>query len=369
MRNPLVLLVLSSALSLLARGQNSAKSPSFKEVVELHFKAWDTNRDGALDPGEIDKVVKSRAVKGEAAAAAASIHVWFRNHHDAPKLTLEMLASAKDGATERRDLTQKSPHFSADYTAFNKHLAKVPRQIFASEKPSLVGMSQGHLGDCFFVSTVGALVHRNPAELRHLIHPGQAGECEITFGENRRAKVEPLSDGLICLGSTAHEQGLWLNYLEEGYGQIRHTKKALAPADPALDRIAKGGDAGDVIELLTGHKAETLHPKKMPHARVQQAMTQAAASRLLMCAGTPGGMGHKLPPGIPGDHDYAVLDVKGGHVTLWNPWGNHFTPKRTPAGLEHGYPVESGVFTMPFGDFCSVYGSVFVETRQAVRKR
>ena len=337
----------------------------FQAVVESHFKAWDSNRDGALSHAEVESLVASHKVKGDEAAAVASIHVWFRNHAGHAPLTPEFFRNAKDGQEERRDLAQKSNHLQGDFNAFSKHLATVPRQVFTSKAPSLDGMSQGHLGDCYFVSTVGAFCHRDPGAIKRLAKVESDGSTEVDFGDGRRARVPPLTDSLICLGSTAHDQGLWLNVLEEGFGKVKTGKKGAATdtgSKAAVDKISKGGDPGAVIAMLTGRKAEYLPVRKTPPEKLHEAMLRASAARKLISAGTDAPSKHPLPPGIPGDHAYAVLSVKGNQVTVWNPWGNHFEPKGSPPGLQHGYKVDKGVFTMPFSDFEKVFSDVHVET-------
>lgn len=338
----------------------------FLAVVETHFKAWDSNHDGALSHAEVETLVASHRVKGDEAAAVACIHVWFRNHAGHPPINLEFFRNAKDGQEERRDLSQKSNHLQSDFASFSKHLAQVPRQVFTSQPPSIKGMSQGHLGDCYFVSTVGAFIHRDPAAIRKLAKVEADGSTELSFGDGKHAKVPPLTDSLICLGSTAHDQGLWLNVLEDGFGRVKSTKGSKGvdtTSKAAEDKISKGGNPAAVIALLTGRKAETFQVRKTPPEKLMQAMQRASAGRKLICAGTDAAAKHPLPPGIPGDHAYAVLGVKGNQVTVWNPWGNHFEPKGGGApGLQHGYKVENGVFTMPSADFEKVFSDVHIET-------
>ena len=349
-------------------GQGRQNKAGFVAVVESRFGNWDTNRNGSLESSEIDHLLNSHSVRGDEAAAVASIHVWFRGNPSVQHVTLQTLKNMKDGTEERRDLSQKSPHLNSNYLAFSKHLREVPRQVFA-RNPSVVGMSQGHLGDCFFVSTMGGFVHRNPAEIRKIIHQNPDGSFDVSFNPNHKVHVPALTDGLICLGSTAHDQGLWLNIMEEGAGQAHHAKKGSTNTnEPAVDRLAKGGDMGEIMELLTGHAVERMHFKHVPHAKIHDAMTRAKGSGLLVGAATPGAGAH-LPPGVPSGHAYSVLEVKGNNVTLWNPWGNHFKPKQMPYGKANGYAVENGIFTMPFNDFAETYESVVIETHQMAKRR
>lgn len=343
-------------------GAEDAAAKSFKEVIEANFDKWDANRDGKLDPREIDHLIHQSGIKNYDAAAVASIHIWYRGHANHPGLTKSELVNTKDGKDERQDKSEKSPHFANDFKSLSKHLNSIPRKVFTEKKIQLDQLSQGHLGDCYLVSIVGALVHRNPDSLRRIIHEGQANGTEVTFPDGKKAHVPPLTDGIICLGSTAHESGLWLNVLEEAFGEVTHTKKPGNPGDPAIDKIGKGGAQTTTITLLTGKQSQHHPLKSTPPAKVHQILTEGQSRKLLMGTGT--GANQKHPPGIASDHAYAILGVHGDKVEIWNPWGNNFTPKGPP-GLTNGYHTEKGVFSVPLHEFCEIFGGINIETNQA----
>jgi len=351
--------------SALEGNQTSKKVTPFKSVVQEHFDSWDTNKDGKLESQEIDTLLRRHTIKGEAAAALASIHIWFRDHKSTMGLTKSALTQTKDGDGERRDMSQKSPHFAGDYVSFVHHLNSVPRKVFTDKKPQLESLSQGHLGDCYFVSMVGALVHRSPESVHRMIQANEAGDSAVIFADGKRTQVKELPDALICLGSTARDTGLWLNVLEEGFGQTSHSKKPGTPGDPAIDKIGHGGSQTTTIALLTGKHAINASIKKMPPAKVHQLLVEGHNRHALMGAGTE--KQGKYPKGIASNHAYAVLSVQGEKIQVWNPWGNHFTPKGTP-GLENGYPTEKGVFTVGLHDFCQIFGDVTIETGQPAQK-
>jgi hypothetical protein len=62
------------------------------------------------------------------------------------------------------------------------------------------------------------------------------------------------------------------------------------------------------------------------------------------------------------NHVYAVLhyDEKKRHVTVFNPWGNDFTPKGPP-GPANGYLTERGKFTVPLEEFHQIFNSISYE--------
>jgi hypothetical protein len=365
----------------------TAASPagSFAAVVAAHFSRWDRNHDGALCPPEVTVLVTDPAVCGDEAAALAAIHLHQRNPKGPGAFTLEQLLhpATAPAAQGRRDQAPWQPNFEARFNTFRDHILKAPRELFVGRAPSLEAVSQGYLGDCYFLAAVGAAVHRDPAAVRRLFRPGRDGSCDLHFCNGRTAHVRSLTDAQIALGSSAGAQGLWLNVLEEGFGQVKgHSRWGAHASAEGLDAIARGGDAGETITLLTGHKAAYLPLRKGPGkdkpppprrevpalmAKVRTLLETARAGRLLVCCGT--GRNH-LPRGIASDHDYAVLDYEArtDTVLLWNPWGNHFTPQGTP-GLAGGYATEQGHFRVPLGEFVHIFEGLYHETPHAVRKR
>ncbi|HEY3965139.1 MAG TPA: C2 family cysteine protease [Planctomycetaceae bacterium] len=356
---------------------------SFQKVVEDRFRYWDRDHDGVLTALEVDRLVQDREIQGNEAAAIAAIHVGFRAAEAPSRLSPADLLRASDKQSERRDKDDHHFHFAADYATFDRHVHELPRQIFTvANAPSLEGIAQGKLGDCYLVAVVGAAVHRDPRTVRNMFRIHIDGSNEIAFPNGQMLKVPPLTDAEIMLGSSAANQGLWLNVLEKAYGQLKLQipQSARSLADLDLDVIARGGDALQTLSLLTGHKADwnPFHPGKTNdnsqptpaqivaardqlHAR----LAEAAAHRRLVCISSPK---TKLPPGVISGHDYAMLgyDSKLKTVHVWNPWGRtyNFTPKGERHGLEHGYVVQKGHFDIPLDDFAHVFNGVWFETQE-----
>lgn len=365
---------------------SDAKPGSFSAVIEANFSKWDRDHDGKLSPAEIDAVVSNHAVTGDAAAAAAAIHVYQRSKkNQAIALTRDSLehTAKQKSAAERRDQAEHLPHFEANYAAFKRHIAKAPRTIFVGNAPSFEGFHQGNLGDCYFLAAVGASVNRNPGHLRQLFHVHPDGSCDLTFPTGQRTHVSKLTDAEIALGSNAGEQGLWLNVLEKAFGQVKiQSTRSKMRENPAMDAISSGGDADATIKLLTGHRAEYLPirhgkgkalpppgPRDLPvvTAKVRALFQTATAVHPLVCVGTSAG---KLPPGVVSDHDYAVLGYEAGKglVHVWNPWGNKHKAKGAE-GLENGYNTEGGNFYVPVHEFVQIFEGVYYETGAPPRKR
>ncbi|HEV3384713.1 MAG TPA: C2 family cysteine protease [Gemmata sp.] len=374
-RSLVLSLVLVSPVALSAAG-DPKQNNSIADVITDHFQKWDKQGTGKLTREEVDGLVANHSVKGDVAAAVAALHVYFRNNPTAGPLTQTFVleSASKSLPAERRDLANKFQHFQADYEHFRNHIQNSPRDLFVGDAPQLQGVHQGGLGDCYFVSMVGAAIHFERNRLKQIFHPIKDGVCELDFLDGTKTTVK-LTDAQIALGSSAGAQGLWLNVLEEGFGQVRFKQQPKKePGDIPIDVISRGGSPAASISLLTGHKAEQLdvlkHAKEPAATRkLRDVMISGTKSRLLMGAGTPDEKEQKLPPGVAGGHCYAVLgfDQAKDIVHLWNPWGNNFQPKKEPAGLENGYPVKDGLFDVPLGDFLKFFGYFNYETHEPIK--
>ncbi len=349
---------------------------SFSAVVQSHFSSWVPDGSNWLTPSRIDRLVSNHEVEGDKAAAIAAIHIYFRKHKGVRRLNkAELLktyiAEEPHGRSEDSSQALQSKGL---FRKFCQHLKIVPRTMFTENAPRLKGIHQGPLGDCWVLSCVGAAVHFQPLHLKEMIHSHPDGSCTVEFRNGKSVRVNSLTDSQIALSSTAGDQGLWLNVLEQAFGQVN---KALTPKDReelGLDSINRGGSACRVITFLTGHAARHIHIrprgakafppdlKRRPQlvAHVRNIVQNAVAQKHLLVAGTTAR--GKFPPGIGHSHDYAVVDyhAESDTMILWNPHGNKFEPKGEP-GLANGYSMVNGLLTMPVHDFTLIFGGLFVE--------
>ncbi len=399
-------------LSVLLAAPGLAAPPTpFTSEVESRFAEWDKNSDGVLQPRELDSLVVDNQITGNAAAALGALKAAQRSvKAPIPPVTIEYLHNYEQ---QTADHARTAPNFDRAFARALKRISSPKRDLLSSEEPSLDSCHQGPLGDCYFISVVGAAVARDADAVRKMISVADDGSFNVTFGDGRHAHVEQLTDTELALTSTTGSNGLWLPVLEKAYGSIRtESLPEDKQSESTTDAIAHGGSAGSTIRLLTGHEidrfsfrprarkigstaADVTEPGTSPDKskpaeakttagvidagmlathladvlpKVREQLIASIRDHRLVAAGTA--KEGKLPPGVNPNHAYAILgyDATSDTVRLWNPHGNTFRPKGDP-GLDHGYPTKAGQFDMPLDDLARTFAGISFETDKPLHSK
>ena len=350
--------------------------PKFADVVSQHFKDWDKNGDGVLSREEIFAAMENPKVRGEVAAAITAIAYGVRspNKRELPALTREYLLSSipskasdtDEQANNADDNTKPNEAFpfQKKYRVAFRKIHDTSRELFPQSLPSFEATHQSSIGDCPFVSTVGALVYRNPSALKSLFHHHPNGSTTVNFGNGQSIKITQITDSDIALFSSAGTNGLWFTILEKAYRSVFAAK-----AHPDRN-IYEGFGSGATIQILDGYNVNRyplgkIRAKPAQLAELRNGLLLARKENRLIKAGTPE---KKSTPGITPVHAYAILDYnkRADVCRVWNPHGNNFTPKG-PDGLKNGYTTKRGEFDIPLDDLIQIFSDIEIEARNKVR--
>lgn len=341
------------------------QAPPYKKALEQFLPKWDANKNDRLDRSETAALLRDGSIRSIEAAALATSHFWFLKSPDKKSATLDELTSdIKETMAFANGSLTNVFNMEREYEFYLVHLFTSSRDMFGSKKLGIEGISQGHMGNCFFVSMAGNLAFQNPDAIKNMIKPNQDGSNKIEFPDGRSVRINKLPDAVIALGSRTANQGTWINVLEEAYGEVYKTN---APGDTTaigLDRISRGGNIGETITLLTGHQTDTIAWKSgLPEdlLNIRYLLGKGVKNKSLMGAGIPFNL-KKPPPAIVVGHAYAILDYDEAKdlIKLWNPHGNDFKPMG-PEGFINGYETKGGVFTLSSKDFSFLFNYLFVE--------
>lgn len=351
-------------------GYDSPHPPSFVSQVAAHFAAWDRNNDGVLSRQEIDVLVSDPKVAGTQAAAVVALKRAVRNtRYQLPPLTRAALTEM--GNETRHDQTK--PDFNAMYALALNRIEKANKELFPSGPPTLTAIQQGKLGNCFCLAPLGALVCRDSQDVVKMIQRDPNGPFSVRLG-HQVIQVPTPTDAELALMSSA-SAGLWVNVYEKAVGRLRQQSREGTDASVSfIDLLGKGGSAGTMVEVVTGHQivrfackqvrdAKTPEEREAKLAEARALLSSAFAEKRLVTCGT--GAGVKVP-NLNGNHAYAVIgyDPKADQIALWNPHGQSFTPK-APASLQNGYPTREGRFAMPLPEFMHAFAGLAFETKQS----
>lgn len=351
----------------------AAPASAFLNEVESHFQAWDLDHDGLLSVVEIENGVASPQFKGPAAAAIASLRRAVRNaDFKLPPLTQDGIHKLVPKPKDRKDL----PDLEGMFGHALRRIEAGKTDLVDLSKISLNVLEQGKLGDCFCLAPMGAMLHRDPREVARLFSPDDEGFVNVTLGGNRTFRVSLPTDAERALMATTDGSGVWANCYEKAVGQMKR-KEDDADHPTALSVVTRGGSAGTMLSILTGHeivrascapfreKTTTEEEKQKALQEIRRQMVATQAAGRLICGGTLKGKtaaGHK-PPGVRGPHAYAILgyDEKTDVVTLWDPHGDDFKPAG-PSGIQHGYSRTQGRAQIPLTELVQWFGGFSFET-------
>ncbi|WP_110514689.1 WXG100 family type VII secretion target [Herpetosiphon llansteffanensis] len=206
-------------------------------------------------------------------------------------------------------------------------------------------VTQGYLGDCYFMAALASVAQQNPDLIKNAIADNGDGTYTVTFYEDGKpVKVTVDSDfpvkedssgnstnnlAYAQHGSTPDE--LWPMILEKAYAQ--HTENSYEEIE--------GGWPGDAVELLTG-KAPTEISTTASTPEQTKTVLQDLNTRLsngdsvTVATRTEGWFEDTTtwPDNVVANHAYSVekVDVEKGLIYLRNPWGTGSAPQ--PMSLE-----------------------------------
>ena len=366
------------------------RAPSFTRTVLREFDVWDLNHDGKLSPTELDQAALNPEFRGADAVALAAVHnwlislrrakepapvltkTWFTNVHPIP-LKLKQSEPLEEKRKEHKVYFLTSGSLQARFVICWRRLRKIAKDsnLYSTQVPELQGIKQGQLGDCFFLAPLGAIVNRSPDAVRKMIQADGNG-YEVQFGDGQKVQVGPLSETELLIGGSSTNEGLWVRVLENAYAD-RNVKNG----QPVLtDSDMNGGLIGYAGRILTGHSFPGIrlvgdYKKQVSDKivdtklkRLRSILPKVLGDHRLVLAGTSK---HEEPKSITASHAYAVIGYDRGadEIIIWDPHGFNFNPKGIQ-GLQNGYAMTNGIFSMPLPDFVHTFASILFESKKAI---
>jgi len=349
-------------------------STPFFDLVKRNFRAWDLDKNGELDQKEIELAVHNPAVKEDVAAAAASLRRGSRAVKGFAPANLEKIAvSLQTKSTEEVE----QPKFESMFESHMEKLPKLQRELFTEGSPRIDVISQGRLGDCFLIASLGTCAYKDPQRLVSMMKPLENGKVLVTYGSGVTKELDAPTDAELLIGATSRGTGAWTVMYEKAIGTVMLANSKTGKHATPLSLIGVGGTPNVPLQILTGHfvrrhGCEQYRDVKnddgssaMDLQPLRDDLKAAFAEGRLVVGGCGPKGKQAIVSGIYYNHSYGVLDYdeKTDTVLFWNPFGNTRTPKG-PDGLEHGYTTEHGRFRVPLKEAVMWFGSFSIETTE-----
>uniref|UniRef100_A0A914WD44 Calpain 15 n=1 Tax=Plectus sambesii TaxID=2011161 RepID=A0A914WD44_9BILA len=249
--------------------------------------------------------------------------------------------------------------------------------------PSPTDIEQGVLGNCWFLSALAVIAER-PDLLEHIVltkHYYAEGVYQIRLCVDGAWQIITVDDHFPCYQNhtmaftVGRRNQLWVPLIEKALAKVFGSYATL-----------RAGRSVEGLALLTGapcefvsleRDSETTNDETYDHDMVWVKLLSAREATFLM--GCSCGAGRRQLPesayekvGLLSRHAYSLLDVKEVNgarlVRLRNPWGQFvwkgawsdkselWTPELRRVLMPDG--PQSGVFWMPFEEFCYFFDSV-----------
>jgi hypothetical protein len=210
-----------------------------------------------------------------------------------------------DPATTEKDIKYKS--FAGD-------------PLFGPAGPTIDDVTQGYVGDCFFLSTLSSIVKTDPALIRNDVVANGNGTFSVKFAgktETVNADLPVWPDGQPAYAGLGAGHSLWVAITEKAYAIYRS-------GSTATYKSINGGWMGQAFAAF-GLKSDSTFTEVDTKALANSIAADLAAGDFVTF-----GTKSSVQTGSPfvAAHAYEVDSVTAVNgvvttITLRNPWGSH----------------------------------------------
>lgn len=366
------------------KGQDRPAAPTFAQVVTEAFDGWDLNHDGILQQEEVWKAAFDPGNQDVKGAALAAVTHWYSMDPQVKSLPKSFFVNYKpqkfdplpketppeEAKRIGRERAMAGTHLQREFLANLWRIRHTRRILFEPSGPKLSDVHQGGYGDCWLISHFGALVHRDPEEVRRMIKETDKG-YRIEFPDEVTVELPPLTDAQIGFDDVRMDHGLWVRVLRIAFYRrpkvARRDGRGRAFLYEAKAMEGLTGFRLKAMPLINGYYKtvpdEQINPI-VDSVRKELVKTLAAKKLVALDSGRV-----PLPFGMTGGHSFAVFDFDPASdtVTLWNPWGDDYYPKPRPNG-EVDYMRRGGVFTVPLRVMVRSFSQLLLEQYDLYRR-
>ena len=198
-------------------------------------------------------------------------------------------------------------------------------------KPAYSDVSQGAIGDCYFIATLGETALLDPTLIENMIQENPNGTYSVEFSVNGEPDYVTVNNELSVMqggvqwgdGSTlefCNSRSGWGPLIEKAYAQLAEQTPADISSGEHEDAYAAiGSGGGNGISALTGQQTEfdwlSSSPSSLTSIADDITSALARGDDVLLASNATTTYGNLIY-----DHMFEVLGISGETVTLLNPW-------------------------------------------------
>ncbi len=325
------------------------------------FPTLDRDGDGYLGDADIAAAVTDASITGlDAAVVGVLNHMtgeleelsddeWF--DEDSGITLADLQTFATSGSLPEDLESQVNARF---YHYQNRANNSASTLYGPGGAPTLQGVQQGSIGDCYFLAAVGSVVATDPSAIQNMIADNGDNTFTVTFPGRDPVTVTGPTDAELAQYVHGGSDGIWSSVLEKAFGTI-HDSDSLIPHE--------GGDGGGRIsygiEILTGSDDTNSDTFMFTSDDTTRERLTAAfdEGRIVTTSTAKSLFSDETGLGLPRSHAYSVIgwDAATDTVTIRNPWGSG---ERTD---DQADGVDDGVFTMTIDEFTSDFEDIAYE--------
>jgi hypothetical protein len=239
---------------------------------------------------------------------------------------------------------------------------------------SYLDVTEGTVGDCFFVAALLAVAHSRPDLIEQAILANGDGTYSVRFFDNRGMPVHKVVDAdfYVATGPVFYNIYARSADVRELWGPLMEKALASAKSD-GFETLDAGGFSDDALELLTGKRTESWQTVFSSKNAIYEIVQDAVRRRKPIVAATGSVLSLQTEElaevGLVDSHAYCILgtEEEGGqrYVVVRNPWGNfEFNAADYSSDVDvnlDGVPDgDDGTFRMTIEDFCEHFRKVSV---------
>ena len=221
----------------------AATATDFSTRARALFPQLDADGDGFLAAAEVDSAVVEPRCTGADPAVVATLN---QLGGEIEELSDDEWGDENDGVT----LADLEAHERTDSLSGGLRERVEARHAYGVARigagspllygptgtPTVAGVNQGALGDCFFLAAVACIVAQDPATTMAMISDNLDGTYTVTFPNQTAQTVSGPTDAEIAQYAASKGNGFWITILEAAYGRVQRPTRPSqtnAPTPPS----------------------------------------------------------------------------------------------------------------------------------------